>query len=46
MPKYSTSAFFPFGRTNLTASVSLQPIRGSSLQLHELLPHRYSNIGP
>jgi hypothetical protein len=30
--------FFPFGRADLTASASLQPIRGSSLQLHRLLP--------
>ncbi|MGB6866884.1 MAG: hypothetical protein WBE11_14440, partial [Candidatus Aminicenantaceae bacterium] len=36
----------PFGRTDLTASASLQLIRGSSLQLHEPLPRRYCNLGP
>jgi hypothetical protein len=38
--------FFPFGRANLTASASLQPIRGIHIQLHVLLPCRHSNLGP
>jgi len=36
--------FLPFGRADLTASASLLPIRGSSLQLHGPLPRRYSNL--
>ena len=32
--------FLPFGRTDLTTSASLQPICGSSLQLHGPLPSR------
>jgi hypothetical protein len=37
-------AFFPSGRANITTSASLQPIRGSSLQLHGPLPCRCSNL--
>jgi hypothetical protein len=36
--------FFLFGRADLTASASLQPIRSRSLQLHGLLPRRYRNL--
>jgi hypothetical protein len=36
--------FLPSGRADLTASASLQPIRGSLLQLHGLRPCRYSNL--
>jgi hypothetical protein len=38
--------FLPFGRADFTASASLQPIRGRSLQLHGLRPHRYGNLDP
>jgi hypothetical protein len=38
--------FLPFGRADLTASASLQPIRSRSLQLYGLPPRRYSNLGP
>jgi hypothetical protein len=34
----------PYGRADLTASASLQPIRSSSLQLHGLRPCRYGNL--
>jgi hypothetical protein len=36
--------FLPYGRADLTASASLQPIHSSSLQLHGLLPRRFSNL--
>jgi len=36
--------FLPFGRTDLTTSASLQPIRGSSLQLRGPLPCRCSDL--
>jgi hypothetical protein len=37
--------FLPYGRTNLTTSASLQPIRGSLLQLHGLLLRSCGNLG-
>jgi hypothetical protein len=35
--------FLPYGRADLTASASLQPIRGIQIQLHGPLPCPSSN---
>jgi len=37
--------FLPFGRTDLATAASLQPIRGSLLQLHGPLLRSCGNLG-